>query len=136
MLKISLDLGIPLGKPAPRSEGDMEKGEGEFRQFQVASLGRKLPKVQREATRTSTPPATVSSLRRSSRRHSTFSDSSRSPEAIQLISGTVSGCPTATSLVLSTKHLSGTRMDLREKAGPCHTLVFLEDQQNEERTHQ
>ncbi|KAJ8787346.1 hypothetical protein J1605_005751 [Eschrichtius robustus] len=62
--------------------------------------------------------------------------SSRGPEAIRLILGTASGCPTATSPVLSTKHLLETRTDLREKAGPCCTLVFSRNQQTEEGTRQ
>lgn len=40
---------------------------------------------------------------------------------LQEPSSTVSGCPEATSPVLSTKHLSGTRTNLGEKAGLCHT---------------
>lgn len=70
-------------------------------------------------------------MRAGSRHLGTFANSSRSPAAIRLMPGPVAGCPVATSPVLSTKRLSGTRTDRREEAGPCRTPVFLRDQQNE-----
>lgn len=108
------------------SQREIEQGEGKVPQCQGVSLGYKRWFSRGKLPESLTP------VRAQSRHLATFANSSRSPAAIRPMPGPLSGCPTATSPVLSTIHLSGTRMDRREKAGPCHTPVFLSGQQNEE----
>lgn len=48
----------------------------------------------------------------------------------------MSDCPAATSPALSTEHLSGTRMDLGEKAGLGHTPIVFEGSAKHRRNHQ